>query len=155
MKEQTDSPGVAVFPPVLFLGTLGLGLFLQFVRPMHLLPPVLARVLGVCFLLASWLLVRAAEKAMKRKGTNIRPDRPSLAVVTDGPYRWTRNPMYLASTGLYLAVGLFLNTAWPLILLPFLLTLLEWGVIRREERYLDAKFGDTYRDYRTRVRRWV
>jgi len=89
------------------------------------------------------------------RGTNVRPDQPSLAIVTDGPFRFSRNPMYLATTGLYLGLTLLVNTAWPLILLSPMLLVLHWGVIRREERYLEAKFGEPYRAYKSRVRRWV
>jgi protein-S-isoprenylcysteine O-methyltransferase Ste14 len=121
----------------------------------HLFLPVVARVLGVAILFLSWLLVHAAEKAMKRAGTNIRPDQPTLAIVTDGPFRVSRNPMYLASTGLYLAVTLLFNAVWPLVLLPLMLIALHWGVIRREERYLEAKFGAPYREYQSRVPRWL
>ena len=92
---------------------------------------------------------------MKRAGTNVRPDQPSLAIVTDGPFRFSRNPMYLATTGLYLGITLLVNTPWPLILLSPMLLVLHWGVVRREERYLEAKFGEPYRAYKSRVGRWV
>lgn len=155
MKRFPDSPAVVVFPPLLFGGTLAVGLTLHWLRPVHLFLPVVARVLGVAILFLSWLLVHAAEKAMKRAGTNIRPDQPTLAIVTDGPFRVSRNPMYLASTGLYLAVTLLFNAVWPLVLLPLMLIALHWGVIRREERYLEAKFGAPYREYQSRVPRWL
>jgi protein-S-isoprenylcysteine O-methyltransferase Ste14 len=154
-EARQDSPGVLVFPPVLFIGTLILSLVMHWLKPLHLLPRQISLVLGFAILGPCILLVRAAERAMRRAGTNIRPDQPALAIVTDGPYRVTRNPMYLASIGLYLALALFLNSLWPLVLLPVLVGVLEWGVIRREEGYLEAKFGDSYRQYRNRVRRWL
>ena len=92
---------------------------------------------------------------MKRAGTNIRPDQPTLAIVSDGPFRFTRNPLYLALTGLYAGIALLVNALWPLLLLAPVLAVLRWGVIAREERYLEAKFGEAYRAYRSRVRRWV
>jgi protein-S-isoprenylcysteine O-methyltransferase Ste14 len=131
------------------------GLVLHWVRPLPALPPVIARLAGVVILVLGWLLARSAEAAMKRAGTNIRPDQPTLAIVTDGPFRFTRNPLYLAATGLYVAVALLVNTLWPLLLLVPMLVVLQWGVIRPEERYLEAKFGESYREYRARVRRWV
>jgi protein-S-isoprenylcysteine O-methyltransferase Ste14 len=155
MKPGSDSPGVIVFPPLLFVGSLAVGLVLYWLKPVHLLSSLVARPIGFALLILSASLARAAEKAMKRAGTNIRPDQPALAIVTDGPFRFTRNPMYLASTGLYLAVTLLLNALWPLVLLPLTLAVLYWGVIRREEGYLEAKFGAPYRDYRARVRRWL
>lgn len=114
----------------------------------------MARLLGVVGLLLSGLLARSAEAAMKRAGTNVRPDQPTLALVTDGPFRWTRNSLDLAAGGLYVSVALLVNTLWPLMLLAPLFGVLQWGVVRREERYLETKFGAVYRAYRSRVRRW-
>jgi protein-S-isoprenylcysteine O-methyltransferase Ste14 len=151
----SDAPGVLVFPPALFAGTLVLGLVLHWLRPVSLLPPLPARLAGLVVLVLSWWLVHSAEAAMKRAGTNVRPDQPSLAIVTDGPFRFSRNPMYLATTGVYLGITLLVNTPWPLILLSPMLLVLHWGVVRREERYLEAKFGEPYRAYKSRVRRWV
>ena len=131
------------------------GLVLHWLRPVSLLPPLPARLAGLVVLVLSWWLVHSAEAAMKRAGTNVRPDQPSLAIVTDGPFRFSRNPMYLATTGLYLGITLPVNTPWPLILLSPMLLVLHWGVVRREERYLEAKFGEPYRAYKSRVRRWV
>lgn len=153
--KVSDAPGVLVFPPALFAGTLVLGLVLHWLRPVSLLPPLPARLAGLVVLVLSWWLVHSAEAAMKRAGTNVRPDQPSLAIVTDGPFRFSRNPMYLATTGLYLGITLLVNTPWPLILLSPMLLVLHWGVVRREERYLEAKFGEPYRAYKSRVRRWV
>jgi protein-S-isoprenylcysteine O-methyltransferase Ste14 len=153
--KVSDAPGVLVFPPALFVVTLILGLFLHWLRPVSLLPSLAARLAGLVVLVLSWWLVHSAEAAMKRAGTNVRPDQPSLAIVTDGPFRFSRNPMYLATTGLYLGITLLVNTPWPLVLLPPMLLVLHWGVVRREERYLEAKFGEPYRAYKSRVRRWV
>jgi protein-S-isoprenylcysteine O-methyltransferase Ste14 len=146
---------VLVFPPLLFGGTLVLGLVLHWLRPQPVLPPLAARLLGLLILVASGLLARSAETAMKGAGTNIPPNQPTLAIVTDGPFRFTRNPLYLATAGLYVGIALLVNALCPLLLLLPMLVILDWGVVRREERYLEAKFGDSYRDYRARVRRWV
>ena len=154
-EPSSNTPQVLVFPPILFVGTLTLSLLLHWWKPIAMLPALLARILGLSLPIFSLLLVRAAEKCMKGAGTNIRPDQPSLSVVTGGPFRFTRNPMYLGSIGLYLALAFLLNTVWPLLLLPIMLAVLHWGVVRREERYLEARFGDPYRQYRARVRRWI
>jgi protein-S-isoprenylcysteine O-methyltransferase Ste14 len=155
VEPSSDAAGVVVFPPVLFGGTLLVGLILHWLLPVALLPGRAARLLGLAILVASALLVRAAEAAMKRAGTDPRPNHPSLAVVTDGPFRFTRNPMYVGTTGLYVGVSLLVNAVWPLVLLLPMLAVLHWGVVRREERYLEGKFGEPYRAYRSRVRRWV
>jgi protein-S-isoprenylcysteine O-methyltransferase Ste14 len=155
LNQTPDSPQVLVFPPLLFGGTLVLGLVLHWIRPVPALPTLVARVLGLLILVLSGLLARSAEAAMKRAGTNIPPNQPTLAIVTDGPFRFTRNPLYLATAGLYVGIALLVNALCPLVLLLPMLVILDWGVVRCEERYLEAKFGDSYRDYRAWVRRWV
>ena len=92
---------------------------------------------------------------MKAAGTNIRPSQPSLAIVTTGPFRLTRNPMYLSLCVLLLAVGLIADDAAFAILVAPLAATLHFGVILREERYLTRKFGDTYLQFKRQVRRWV
>lgn len=155
VEPKPDSPGVIMFPPLLFSAVLLAGLAVHFVIPVRLLPALPARATGALILAASLALARSAKEAMRRAGTNIRPDQSSTAVVTDGPFRFTRNPLYIATTGLYLGFTLLVDTLWPLVLLVPLLVVVEWGIIRREERYLEAKFGDAYRGYRSRVRRWI
>ena len=91
---------------------------------------------------------------MRRAGTNIRPDRPATVIVTDGPFRFSRNPLYLSLTLVYVGIASMMNALWPLLLLVPLLLIVQRGVVLREERYLEAKFGETYRSYKTRVRRW-
>jgi len=75
--------------------------------------------------------------------------------VVQGPYRFTRNPMYVGLAALYAGVTLLVNSLWPLLLLPVVLVVIRWRVIAREEAYLERKFGDVYRTYTTRVRRWL
>jgi protein-S-isoprenylcysteine O-methyltransferase Ste14 len=155
VDQPSDSPGVLLPPILLFAGALVLGFVLHWLKPMPVLQPWVARLLGLVLLILSFRLARAAEKVFRRAGTNIRPDQPSLVLLTEGPFRFSRNPLYLATTGMYAAVALIFNALWPLVLLIPMLALLHWGVIRREERYLEAKFGAPYREYRHRVRRWA
>ena len=90
-----------------------------------------------------------------RARTAVMPHLPASRLVTAGPYRFTRNPMYLGITLAYAGLALLIDTAWPLLLLPAVLALLMVVVVRREERYLERAFGDAYRAYRDRVRRWI
>lgn len=92
---------------------------------------------------------------MVKAGTNIRPDKPALAIVTAGPFRLTRNPMYLSLCLLQLGLGLLINGLIPLLLVIPLALTLHFGVILREERYLTAKFGETYTHFQSHVRRWI
>ena len=80
---------------------------------------------------------------MRRPGENIRVDTPARSIISSGPYSFSRNPLYLSMTFAYVTVTLMLNTAWPLFLLPIMLEALQFGVILREERYLERPFGDS------------
>ncbi len=92
---------------------------------------------------------------MEQAKTNVNPSLPATTLVTDGPFRFSRNPMYLARTLLYVGLGLLANSLAVLLTAVPLLMVVQHGVIKREEHYLEAKFGDAYRQYRARVRRWL
>jgi protein-S-isoprenylcysteine O-methyltransferase Ste14 len=155
-KRSVDSPDIIVLPPVLVGGTLLLGIGLNYlVWPTTLLPIVPARVLGVCLFITSGLLAHSAQRAMMRVGTNVLPTRPTLALALDGPYRYTRNPLYLAAIGVALAVSLWVNGVFPLVLLAPMILILQRGIVLREEQYLLQKFGAEYEAYRSRVPRWL
>ncbi len=96
-----------------------------------------------------------AVRVLKAAGTNVRPDRPSLTVVEAGPYRFTRNPMYLSLCLLQLAIGFFLDGWAPVLFVVVLVLVLHFGVILREESYLERKFGEQYLSFKRRVRRWL
>lgn len=152
-----DSPGVRFPPPLLFVAGFLAGWGLERLLPL----PGLPAPLHAPRLLAGWLLVGGALGLMAwallsfaRAGTATYPDRPAASLVTAGPYRFTRNPMYLAMSCLYLGLVLLTNWLWPLLLLPAVLWALAVLVIRREEAYLERRFGAGYAEYRARVRRW-
>jgi protein-S-isoprenylcysteine O-methyltransferase Ste14 len=92
---------------------------------------------------------------MEAAGTNINPALPATTIVTSGPFRYSRNPLYCALTLLYLGLTLAVNTWWGVVLLFPLLIVMHTGVVLREERYLERKFGEPYRQYRSRVRRYM
>jgi protein-S-isoprenylcysteine O-methyltransferase Ste14 len=155
-RERTpDTPGVLVWPPLLYAGAFLLGLVLARLLPIGRLPVVPARLAGMLCVVAGGVIARWGELVMHRAGTNVRPDLPSTALVTDGPFRYTRNPLYVGLTLLYTGAGLLIPSIWPLLLLVPVLLVMRWGVIGREERYLTRKFGEPYRAYLTRVRRWL
>ena len=155
-KRADDSPDIMVLPPVLVGGTLLFGIGLNYLLwPTTLLPVVFARVLGVSVFIASGLLAHAAQRAMTRAGTNVLPTQPTLALALDGPYRYTRNPLYLAAIGVALGVSLWVDGVFPLVLLVPMCLILHRGVVMREEQYLLRKFGLEYEAYRSTVRRWL
>ena len=155
-SPEPSTLAIVAPPPVLYSGTLLLGFAVHAVSPISLFPASRAHVMvsGLVFVLSA-AFARWAFLTMRRSGTTANPRRPSEALVTGGPFRFSRNPIYVAMTGLYVAFDFMANSAWPLILLGPLLVLMDWGVIRREERYLSGKFGDAYTSYMSRVRRWL
>lgn len=152
--HSKDSPGVFACPPLLFLGGLGLGLCCQWLMPLRPFPPGPSRIEGVVFCFAAIGLGVWGSATMRRAGTNVRPDRPAIALVTGGPFRFSRNPLYLSLTTLYLGITLYFDALWLLIMLVPVLAFVHWRIVLREERYLEARFGDAYRAYKARVRRW-
>lgn len=156
MKRHPDSPGVIAWPPLLYAGALALGILLHLAVPVRPLPPGPARwVAGGVLALLSLGLALWGERTMHRAGTNVNPMQPTIRIVTGGPFRFSRNPLYLSLTGLYVAIALLANLLWPLVLLVPLMIVVQQGLVKREERYLEAKFGEEYRAYRARVRRWL
>jgi len=150
-----DSPGVIAFPPLLYVGTLLLGLLVHWFRPLHLSTTFWIRIAGAFILVLGAALARWGRNTMVRAGTNVIPNQPTLAIVTDGPFRYTRNPLYIGATLAYTGLTLIFNSFWPLLVLPPLLLVIHWGVVRREERYLEAKFGTLYLAYKQSVPRWL
>lgn len=144
-----------VWPPALYAGTFVLGLVLDWLLPLTGLPVLPARLAGAVCLVVGAGVAHSGEKVMHRAGTNIRPDLPTTALVTEGPFRFTRNPLYLGLTLMYAGIALLIPGTWPLLLLLPVLLVMRWGVIAREERYLERKFGEPYRAYLGRVRRWL
>jgi protein-S-isoprenylcysteine O-methyltransferase Ste14 len=122
--------------------------------PVSILPPDIGRVAGM-LLVALGFVGFAGVLAFRRAGTSPNPWTPSSALVISGIYRWTRNPMYLGFTLLYLGISAWVDTLWPLLPLPIVLVVMRRGVVAREEAYLEARFGDEYRRYLAAVRRWI
>jgi protein-S-isoprenylcysteine O-methyltransferase Ste14 len=113
------------------------------------------RLLGASCLVAGLALDIWAIATFRRAGTTPHPAGPTTALAVGGPYRFTRNPMYLGLVFLLAALALLANSLWPLILLPVVIVNVRRAVIDREERYLTAKFGEEYLRYKARVRRWL
>lgn len=159
MSEQSyDRPNVIVFPPLIPIVTIALGITLQWLRPLALLARVdlTWRVAaGALLLVAGVLFAATGRYALMRRGTNVNPLRPATALVTDGIFGWTRNPMYVGVS--FVAIGLAIVFAfdWVLLLFAASLVLLHYGVILREEQYLEHKFGEEYHRYKSDVARYL
>lgn len=151
---ERDRPNVAIFPPFLFAGSLALGLAAHAFCPYRLDAPWL-RWAGGAIALGALAVGLWGERTMKAAGTNVRPDKPSLAIVDGGPFAHSRNPLYLGVLGVFTGVGLALaSPAFLAFVVPMALVL-HYGVVSREEVYLEEKFGEVYRSYKARVRRWI
>lgn len=156
-KSSTDHPKVIVFPPIILATTIALGSVLQWLWPIGLLATAIQtwRIpVEVAVILAGVLLAATGRRALVRLGTNVSPLQPTTALATDGVFGWTRNPLY--SGGMLVIFGIALVFALDLLLLLIVpsLLVLHFGVVKREEEYLERKFGDRYRIYRSNVARY-
>lgn len=153
--NTNDAPGIIAPPPLIYLSLLAAGLLLDWRYPFAFLPGGLTLPLGAQLIAFGVLCAVPAFLAMRRAGTAVNPYRPTTAIVTDGPYRYTRNPLYLALALFYAGIASFANSTWAILLLPIALAIIHYGVIRREEKYLERKFGAEYLRYKNSVRRWI
>jgi protein-S-isoprenylcysteine O-methyltransferase Ste14 len=155
MDKQSDNPGVRFPPPVLHAAAVVGGYLLNRRWPL----PIGS---GLLWHLAAWLFVAlyialalGSIGLFWRRHTSIIPNRPATTLVIAGPYRFTRNPMYIGIALLTLALAIFLDTWWPIILLVPVQAILQTVVIAREEEYLRRRFGAEYDAYTRQVRRWI
>ena len=150
-----DRAGVIAPPPLIYGGIFLIGYLFQRAYPLPFLPEPFNSLIGASLIIISLLLAISGMSALKRAGTYIDPFKPTTVLVVDGPYRFSRNPLYLSLTFLYTGIAVLFNLCGPILVLPLALIIMQFGVIIREERYLEKKFGEDYRLYRAHVRRWV
>jgi protein-S-isoprenylcysteine O-methyltransferase Ste14 len=156
--ERNDNPRVIAFPPLIWAVTVFISLVVHFfvVRlPMSILPRAISLGIAIVLFIIAPLLAIPAIWRMKAAGTNVHPSEPTTTIVRGGPYRFTRNPMYLALTLLQIGVAFVLNDAITFLFAAALALTLHFGVILREERYLEAKFGEEYLALKRSVRCWI
>ena len=151
----TDTPNVRIIPPLVYLAGLVVGLIVTAWIPTRLVPAASAWLLGGILVLCGVILAAAALTRFRGAGTTIRPDRAASQLVVAGPYRLSRNPMYVSLAAIYLGIAIGAQSLWALLLLPVVLAIIQRRVIEREEAFLERRFDAAYRDYRTRVRRWL
>jgi protein-S-isoprenylcysteine O-methyltransferase Ste14 len=156
MADTADTANVIVRPPIAWALAVLAGLALNWLMPLPFLPAVVsAGWLGAIVCALALALVAWAISTMTRAGSNVPTRLPTTTIVETGPYRFTRNPIYLGMVLGLIGLAIAFNSLWLLMtLVPFALVI-RYGVITREEAYLERKFGDVYRRYRARVRRWL
>jgi len=157
-SRDNATAGVITRPPFLYLGCLILGLILDQVLPQPLTLPETALLLwtaGGGLILLGVAILAAGVRSFSRAATPVPSNQPVRALVTTGLHAWSRNPIYVGMFLIYAGIGLAARSPWVLILtLPLAITM-RYGVVAREEAYLERRFGDAYRGYRARVRRWL
>lgn len=157
MTATQDSSGVKIFPPVIYIVAIGVGFLIQWLVPVRFGASFrqTALIAGSALLALAVTLIAWTATLMFRSGTTPNPSRPTTALVFRGPFRMTRNPMYLALELLCIGVGLVANALWPMVMAVPAAVVTRMLVIDKEERYLEGKFGAEYLAYKARVRRWI
>ncbi|SFO66782.1 Protein-S-isoprenylcysteine O-methyltransferase Ste14 [Mesorhizobium sp. NFR06] len=153
--EKADNPGVKVFPPLLFVVALIVMLALRYVWPLAIGGRPFTLVLGVALAALAVAIIAWGRSTMLRGGTNVNPTLPTTTIITGGPFGFTRNPLYLGLIGLLLGIGLMFDSWWAVVALIATFPILHYGVVMREEAYLERKFGEPYRSYKASVRRYL
>ena len=154
-KDKADNAGVMMPPPLIYGAGLLIGLALEYLWPLALLPDRGRYPVAFIVLAASGALIAWAFVEFRKAGTSIYPRQPTVALITSGPFRFSRNPSYLSLSLLYLGIGIALDSVWVLGMIVPVLVAMHVTVILREERYLEGKFGEDYRRYKVSVRRWL
>jgi protein-S-isoprenylcysteine O-methyltransferase Ste14 len=158
MNDIGDNAGAIAPPPLLAVAVIVLGLVLDWLLPAYVLSVLLSMasrvVIGAALIGAGLALVIPANFAFRSAGTRVEPWKPSTTLVTDGIFARLRNPMYVGGTLFLSGLAIALASDWMLVMTVVFAIILHFGVVRREERYLEAKFGGAYRDYRIKVPRY-
>jgi protein-S-isoprenylcysteine O-methyltransferase Ste14 len=158
MTDANDNAGVIAPPPLIALAAVILGFVFDWLMPLFVLDTLLGfstrMVVGLVLLAAGIVLPVLAGRRFTKAGTYVNPYKPVRQVVTSGVYRYVRNPMYVGLMLMTAAIGIAFASDWTLLMIIPLALILRNGVVLREERYLEKKFGDEYRSYKASVPRW-
>lgn len=153
-EKSMDAVGPGVYPPLLF-GLVLLTIILQKVFRVASPVPRATRNIGFPLFISGLLLGGSAIKAQAQAGTPVDPHLPTKSLVKTGPYSFTRNPIYLSFSLILSGLAFLFNAVWSLPLIPGMLAVLDRGMVKPEEEYLERKFGSEYKEYRQKVRRWI
>ena len=153
--SEADAPKVRIFPPLVYLAGLAIGHLANRWLTVDAVPVHGAWIVGGILLVLGLGLIASATTNFTRAGTTTRPDRASSSLVFAGPYKLTRNPMYVGIAIAYLGLAIADRSLGSLILLPVVLLIIRRAVIANEEAFLERRFGSAYTDYKAKVRRWL
>ena len=150
-----ERPSRIPWPPIIFVGAILLGAGLHWTWPIGLDLPAALRYGGGALLVAALAVDAWTLLTFKRRHTTVRPDRGATVLLTEGPFALSRNPIYAAGAAALVGAGIAFVVPWLAVVAPLAAVLVDVLAIRREERHLEARFGDAYRAYRAKVRRWI
>lgn len=156
IKPEKDSAHVQYPPPLVMILLIFIGRLIQQFWPLEIdSTSDRSRILGAILIPVSLLLILKCAKKFRDAGTHIEPWKSTSSLQRNGPYRFSRNPIYLGLSGMSLGFALVFNSVWVLMGALGMILFLNFYVIPKEEAYLRTKFGTTYTDYLKRVRRWI
>ena len=150
-----DVPQVKIYPPVVVAAAIAFGLLMQFLFPFPLIALPFLKGIGFMLTLAALLLIWWCTTTFRNVGTHTDPTHPTLDLINHGPYEYSRNPVYLSFLLLTFGIGLWVGTLWLIILDIVQYLVLDRAVVVHEEQYLSRKFGERYKRYCEKVRRWL
>jgi len=154
-RQNHKVAGVLVRPPLLFLSAIVVTLITNWISPWPIFPEGKYVLLpAILLLLLGALLLGSCLSYFAQAETPVQTSQPTQMIVTKGPFGYSRNPIYIALFMIYSGLVFLFNSWWGILLLPLLYVIMLYGVIHREERYLEETFGETYINYKSRVRRW-
>ena len=156
MSDKADAPNVVIHPPIALGMAIIFALAANWVYPLPFLPAGIAHIeLGLIVIVGGFLLVRWAVQTFRKAKTNLLTNQATLAIVSTGPFAYSRNPIYVGALIGLIGFAIAVNSLWFLVALVVIFFVLQFGVIAREEAYLTRKFGQTYLDYKAKVRPWL
>lgn len=154
-QDDTDRPGVIARPPLIYLGFLALGFAIDVVWPATIFADGARYPAAFVLAAAGVVIIALGVREFRKAGTNVETRKPATAIVTTGPFRLSRNPLYVSLALIYTGIAFVANNPWAFAMLAPALVVMHYGVIAREERYLERKFGEEYLRYKAGVRRWL
>ena len=155
MSDGNDVPNVTIVPPLVYLVGIVIGFLATIWMPTKVVPNSVAWTVGGILIFCGAVLAGGAILKFKDVGTTVRPDRAASTLVIAGPYKITRNPMYLGLAFVYAGIAIAGQSVWALILLAVVLIIVQRGAIEPEEAFLEKRFGADYLSYKEKVRRWI
>lgn len=157
MDALGDAPNVIIFPPLVPVTTLVVAAVLQWFWPLGFVADLAIAwrlPVGVVLVISGIELMASGRRSLTKGGTNVNPSQPTLVLVVRGVYEWTRNPLYVGGCAVMWGAALLFALDWLPLIFPLSLVVLHFGIIKPEEEYLERKFGDVYREYKSHVRRY-